>query len=350
MSTAPAYRKRFTRREATQPIEITERDHAIVRYVHRYRVLRSSHLAQLIPGNYRVLQRRLEALYDHGYLDRPKSQMAYDRFEPGSSHLVYAIGPKARTLLPNGAGDTTLAGYRVNEKNRALKPVFFAHELLLADVMVGVESACSRRSDIDFIPFEEILSRAPEATQRAERPHRLTVDVVHDQQTFRLSNEPDAIFGLRFKKIRGEGKASELFYCLEADRGTEPLARRNPTSTVSNLYKKMLVYWNLYKQDRHKAVLGIDNFRVLTVTTSATRVENLIDVNKFVNPTPADRTAWKAARARKQETTALPKGEGSSLFLFSYQSALRSVIDKGGDVLKLPWRNGKNAKLYRLEE
>ena len=68
---------RFRRAPGVPRIELTERDREILQQVHRHRFLRSSHLGQLVPGGRKHLLRRLQLLYHHGYLERPRAQIDY---------------------------------------------------------------------------------------------------------------------------------------------------------------------------------------------------------------------------------------------------------------------------------
>ena len=68
---------RFKRVAAVEPMQLTERDRDILRQVRRHRFLRSSHILALIGGSSQQVLRRLQRLYHHGYLDRPRAQIDY---------------------------------------------------------------------------------------------------------------------------------------------------------------------------------------------------------------------------------------------------------------------------------
>ena len=70
---------------------------------------------------------------------------------------------------------------------------------------------------------------------------------------------PDGFFGL-------EDPKGKFYFFLEADR-----------STMSNrrFLNKMKAYWNWWKQKGHQKKFGIKNFRVLTLTISKERAEEL---------------------------------------------------------------------------
>src|ERR1035438_3364354 len=68
---------RFKRASAVPAIKLTERDREIIRLVERFRFVRSSHICSLIPGSPQQLLRRLQLLYHHGFLERPRAQLDY---------------------------------------------------------------------------------------------------------------------------------------------------------------------------------------------------------------------------------------------------------------------------------
>src|ERR1035437_2660806 len=144
---------RFKRACAVDAIRITDRDREIVRLVHRFRFLRSSHICLLIPGSPQQLLRRLKLLYHHGFLERPRAQLDYYH-KGGSSHMVYGLGNKGAALLRRdlvpGIGQV-----RWGEKNRITGRIYLEHALLVSDVMVAIELAC-RRTGIRLLTAHEL--------------------------------------------------------------------------------------------------------------------------------------------------------------------------------------------------
>jgi hypothetical protein len=85
--------------------------------------------------------------------------------------------------------------------------------------------------------------------------------------------------------------------------------------------KKMLTYYEANRQQRHVHDLGIENFRVLTVTTTPERVERML-----------------AALDR------ITDGRGSNMFLFTDQVALLAA-----NLLDLAWVSGKREPVLLTE-
>lgn len=84
----------------------------------------------------------------------------------------------------------------------------------------------------------------------------------------------------------------------------------------------MLAYYFTHELGIHTKHFGFQEFRVLFVTTSAKRVENMIEVNKRFN-----------------------EGAGSPLLLFTNVRALRDVTD----ILKHPWVNGRGEQVSLMD-
>ena len=74
-------------------MQLTDRDLQLLAAVGRHRFLSSAQLAALDGGSPQNVLRCLRALFDHGYLDRPKAQLAAMPIE-GPQALVYGLAPK----------------------------------------------------------------------------------------------------------------------------------------------------------------------------------------------------------------------------------------------------------------
>jgi hypothetical protein len=304
MSNPQIRRPRFERAPVRRVI-LTSRDLAILRAVHKHRLLRSTHLVALVGGSRQATLRRLQLLFHHGYLDRPPMQL--DWYARGSEPLVYALGNRGAEVLET-EGYLRRGGVRWDTKNRNLSRVFLHHTLAVSEVMVAFEVACRTREGVRFIPPEEILARAPEATRRLRLPFRWQVEVRHSGAPYRLGVEPDGVFGLHFE---GEPEnRHRAYFFLEADRGTMPVRRRELAQT--SFLRKVMAYQEIWKQGLHRRHLGIANFRVLTVTTSSERVGHLVAASRSL------------------------LGGGARLCLFSDQEKLRYA-----DILAHEWVNGR---------
>jgi len=285
---------RFTRIAKIAPFRLTERDHKIIRLTHRHRFLRSHQIIALIGGSAQNLSRRLQWLFHHGYLERPRAQLQYYE-RSGSQTIAYGLGNKSGSLLQ-------LNPASLGEKNRAIGRMYLAHALLVSDVMVALELAC-RHHGIRLLHEDEL-------NLLVEAPLQWLVKI---REGTKLGVIPDQVFALEYADQNGQ--VQRIYYFLEADRGTMPVVREKLAQ--SSFYRKLLAYEATWDKKVHQRHLGIHRFRVLTVTTSAARVKSLLDA-----------------------CSRLQRGHG--LFLFADESVLQK------DLLTAVWQCGKAATMSAL--
>ena len=285
---------RFKRIANVAPIRLTERDRKIIRLIHRHRFLRSHQIFALIGGSAQNLSRRLQWLFHHGYLERPRAQLQYYE-RHGSQNIVYGLGNKSGSLLQLNPASW-------GEKNRAIGRMYLAHALLVSDVMVSLELAC-RLHGIRLL-HEDELNLPVEAPLHWH---------VKTRDGTKLGVIPDRVFALEYQDQIGN--VQRIYYFLEADRATMPVVREKLAQT--SFYRKLLAYEATWANKVHQRHLGIHRFRVLTVTTSAVRVKSLLDA-----------------------CSRLQRGHG--LFLFADESVLQK------DLLSAVWQCGKAAALSAL--
>jgi len=254
---------RFKRSLTVAPIKITARDREIIQLVHRHRFLRSLQIVALMQQSPQHVLRRLQLLYHHGYLERPRAQLDYYH-QGGSRPIVYGLGKKGAALLKQELGDA-FRDVRWGEKNRSVGRIFLEHALLVSEVMVAVELACREHGGIRFISKEELLIPG-----EASRPLRWRVNV---NSQLKLGVVPDGVFALEF--TGPAGKPDRAFFFLEADRGTMPVVRRSLSQT--SFHRKLLAYEATWSQSIHQTRFGFNRFRVLTVTKSAVRLKALVE-------------------------------------------------------------------------
>ena len=125
---------RFQRVSSVAPIHLTDRDHTIIRLIHRHRFLRSHQIVALIGGSAQQLSRRLQLLFHHGFLERPRAQLQYYE-RSGSQPIAYGLGNRSGSLLQLNPASQ-------GEKNRAIGRMYLEHALLVSEVMVSLELAC----------------------------------------------------------------------------------------------------------------------------------------------------------------------------------------------------------------
>jgi Replication-relaxation len=288
-------------------MQLTERDREIIRLVWRHRFLRSPQIVALMGTGSQQFLRRLQLLYHHGYLERPRAQIDYYH-QGGSRHMVYGLGGKGAAFLKQTLG-TTFRELRWGEKNRSVGRIFLEHALLVSDVMVAIELAC-REARIRLLSEEELALRGDMRPRR--QPFHWKVNITSSLQ---LGVIPDRVFALEFPDP--SGNRTRAFFFLEADRGTMPVTRRNLSQT--SFYRKLLAYEATWSQSIHRTRFGFHRFRVLTVTTSVERVSSLLNA-----------------------CSKLKSGHG--LFLF----ADRTVLEKSEDIFSPIWLSGGRDQIASL--
>ena len=286
---------RFNRAPIVAPMELEERDRQIIQFVHRHRFLRSNQILALMAGSQQQLLRRLRLLYHHGYLERPRAQLQY--YERGGSRSIsYGLGNKGGALLKRKFG-IAVHPDSWDEKNHVIGRIYLEHALFVADVMVAIELACRKQGNVRLLYEDELGLRSE------QQPFRWRVKI---QGGTKLGVIPDRVFALEFPDATGQSQRAYFF--LEADRGTMPVMRR--TLAQTSFYRKLLAYEATWTRKIHQRHLGIHRFRVLAVTTSAARVESLVEA-----------------------CSQLKRGHG--LFLFADKTIL------SGDMLSPVWQTGR---------
>lgn len=303
-----SYRPRRVRSGDPPPFQMTGRDIEIIRLVARYRFLSSHHIRCLVSGSGKHIGTRLKGLFEHGYLDRPQCQ--YDAYRPGggSEAIAYGLADRGAYLLSQ-RGELS-QGERVSwaNKNRQVGRPFLEHTLAIADLAVALNTAVRAREDVELIDGEALLELLPSGTALLHKPYRLSVPVTHRSMRREVGVEPDYAFSLAFPTHR-----RRAFFLGEVDRGTMPVERYDLKQT--SILRKLLAYQTLWKAKRHQSHFGWNNFRVLFITTSNERVENM-------------RAALRGHALLK----------GSPLFLFADKKALSC-----GDIFSADWQDGEGA-------
>jgi hypothetical protein len=295
--------RRFERPATPQGMRLTERDIRILGWVAKHRFLSSAQLALLDGGSAQNLLRCLKVLFENGYLDRPKAQLA-DALAAGNRPMVYGVTRKGARVLRE-LGSSIDPDLDWSDKNRKAGTTFVAHTVAVADVLVRFEVACRGRDDVTFLDAADILAHAPEKTRLAREPLRWVAEIAEGGELITASVVPDALFGLAF----ADGTAS--YFLLEVDRGTMPVVRKGTSRT--SFARKLQVYWEGWKQGRHTAQFGVKQVRMMTVTTSPQRVATMIAATK-----------------------AITGGAGSNIFLFADLSVLHQEA-----LVRRDWRTGK---------
>ena len=280
---------RFIRKEVADPLKLTPRDIALLRDVADFRFINTEQLLALHEGSRRNLVERLSRLYQNHYLDRPKVQK---KTTLATSHLVYSLGRKGAELLAKDAGEREVIYRRLREVERTLP--LMAHGLMISQFRTCLTLAAKEQG--------VKIARWSQGYDLKE-----TLRAVHGDNP---SLVPDAFFTL-------EDKGEVINFFLEADRGNMPPER---------FVRKLKVYWSWRSDEKLKTKLRLSRFRVLTITPSQVRSDNL----------------------RKAGKGGDPRGDGSLMFLFAPETRYNIVEPKA--ILQTIWQSPKDDAFHSILE
>jgi hypothetical protein len=273
-------------------VAVTRRDIEIFTALSHYRYLRSMYLHAFAGGASETrFKERLGDLFHEGFINRPSQQWQFA--DARCMPVVYEIDERAkRALNEYGGAEVPPRTFLAPTAHRQ-----FAHSLLICECLASIELAALAKPGIRFIPWPEILARAPESTRSSAVPFRIPASggtII-----------PDGLFGLEYDS---GVKKSYRFLALEIDRGTMPLVRSigNQTSYL----RKLAAYQEIIERQLQKTHLGVSTLFVLTVMTDKKRQAETIrlldkqgggpqflfkSISQLVRPAP--RSFWSRGSA-----------------------------------------------------
>ena len=232
------------------PMQLTDRDQEIVRAVNDHRALTAAHIADLFGMSSSPVQRRLQLLFHHEYLDRQIVTV----LNRSSMNMpdIYTLGRRGVRLLIDAFA---------YEQNEVYRP--------------------RRQFAWDTIDHLLRINNFRVAVAIAARARDWTLETWHDERFFRA--HPDKV-----TLIDRNGKESEKpvlpdgYFCLavpqgrahfflEIDRGTEPRSAFRPQIRVYEQYVASGGYQARYSQS---------SLSILVVTTTQPRIDTLKGVTK----------------------------------------------------------------------
>lgn len=289
-------------------MRITPRDIELLRNIARLRLTSAAQLAALDGGSAQNVSRALLALFENGFVERPVAQVASRLLYEGSRPTIYGLTRKGAALLRKHGEEVRRRLLDGIDKERGAGWRFIEHTVSIAEFWVALELAARGREDLRVLERNEILEDAPKS--KRDRVVRVEASVRIGGVLKQNAVIPDALFGLRLSDEK------ENYFMLEIDRGEMPVERfRNMHRTYFS--KKMLTYYEANRQQRHVHDLGIDNFRVLTVTTDKPRIGRMLEALDTITD-----------------------GRGSNIFLFVDQATLAL-----SNPLDVEWVSGKRQRV-----
>jgi DNA-binding Lrp family transcriptional regulator len=281
----PARRPRFRRASEPPAFRLTDDDIEIVRLLARHRFLRSIHIAALVGRSLDAVNGRLNGLFHHGYIDRPRAQLDYYP-TAGSAPIAYALADRGARLLKRDG--FVFANLEWSRKNREAGRPFIEHQLEIMDFYVALQTAMRDHNDARLVHGDEMIATLPDRSF-ASLNFRVKL---HDRgATHEIGVVPDLVFGIRL------ASGAQYNFVVEIDRGTMPIVRSDIRQT--SFARKMRAYLAAHAARMHERHFGWKTFRVLTVTTDDHRMRTMMDALRrlHVARSPAAQLFYFATRA-----------------------------------------------------
>lgn len=193
----------------------------------------------------------------------------------------YAITAKGLRLLADADMPINVAPKKAN--------ITLAHEIECAETMFLLASAVATHG-LQLIDEPELTSVMPESTQQLSKPLRLQahadprdfplLDDVLDKPTT-IAFEPDRLFALALPDN------TAWSFSLELCRSTEDISARRIKGKTTHL-RRLIAYTSAWLSGAHTAQWGAvcKSLRVLILTTSETRIHNMLAIQERVAPPP----------------------------------------------------------------
>jgi hypothetical protein len=240
--------RRDQRLKQPPPIRLTERDLHIIRSVYEYRMLTTQHLQTLFFSSLHQAYARLAALYHHGFLDRQFLGVHADKM---NTPLLYVLDRRGAELLQANLG----VEVTWSKDLKQVTALFLEHTLAINTVRVAIAKACALQG-------WQLLTWQGENDLKAAY-ERVTIRTGGGRMR-EISLIPDSYFVLETPR----GKAH---FFLELDRGT---------MTTTRFKSKIEAYQVYYQSGAYQRRYETRSLRVLTVTLSEIRAENLRQVSE----------------------------------------------------------------------
>lgn len=245
------YRKRDKRQKNPKRIRITPRDIDVLKSLEQFDYLTTSQIHQLHFDTLDYAYERMAQLYDNGYVQR---FLPHDGLASMNTPIVYVIDRKGVEALSKIDTHVVPSEYAYV---KSLKPLFIDHTIAVNDVRITITKAC----------FDKNVVLAQWIGERELKSDHDSVAVADANNQYDLITViPDSFFVIH---VNGNAGA----FCLEVDRGT---------MTLKRFAKKVKAYIAYYQSGLYTKRFNTTMMRVLTVTTSETRLNNLLDVTEKV--------------------------------------------------------------------
>lgn len=276
--------KKFKRSEEELKLRLGNDELQIVQDLADYQLLDTEQIIALNPKlSKRTAQRKLQLLFHAGLLERPIAPSS--KYAP-SDNFIYSLADKG---VKQVFGGRKIPSFWADEKE---SPRLFAHRFMISN-------------------FRAVLTLALRGQKQTKITRWQNNDIKESilVEGERLPLRPDGFFTI-------EDKDDLMHFFLEADRSNMEHSR---------FLDKLRAYWHFWKEQKCQK-LGIKTFRVLTITISDQRKNNLAKDSKRADP---------------QEI-------GSNIFWFACEKSYN--LQNPNSILKSIWQTPKNDGVHHLLE
>ncbi len=272
---------------------ITERDIEVVLALYKYRYLSGSQIRTLLFPSVQTANRRLRVLIADGYVVPFRV--------PGIAERLFALNRKGAELVASQLG-VSLGDLRWKPQTRQPKDYLFAkHFLAVNDFRIALTQACRDSNEIRLVGYipEYFGEKSSQGTIS-----KYIRDFVWDMSSPRdkVQHTCDSVFALE-----KQGKAALFF--LEIDRGTEVVSDPNRGFLKSVRFYLNYLVAGKYRRYEDDFQREFPVFRVLYVTTSQDRLNNMRKAATSLpfSPVHAKRFLWLTTLANVTKQTILER-------------------------------------------
>ncbi len=260
-------RSRFKRQISGKRIRLGQRDIDVLRWLYRYRYLRTSHLTQIFKPKSpkRFVERLGNLFHETGYINRPNLQG--DHFSAHATSMLYEISIKGINLLDVQGGLPDRAVTFSRRSPRSYSPQYL-HTMMIIEALLEIELETITKTGQRFVPVDEILARAPESTRIARNPLSVPITLKPTKKypfiRSRMETHliPDALGGIEYLI---DGEKRYRFWALECERAS-PASRSHAQASSTRL--KCAAYDALIASRNYRNHWGIPNLKLHLVTTT----------------------------------------------------------------------------------
>lgn len=265
-------RSRFKRQNSGKRIRLNQRDSELLRWLYRYRYLKSLHLLQIFKPKSpkRFVERLGNLFHETGYINRPNLQG--DLFSAYTSSILYEISNKGIEVLAAQGALPDRAVTFSRRSPRSYSPQHL-HTMMIIEALLEIELETNEATGQRFVPVDEILTRAPESTRQARNPLSIPVTLKPTgkypfiQSRIDTHLIPDALYGIEYL-VKDEKRYR--FWALECERAS-PTSRSHTRASSTRL--KHATYEALLASREFKKHWGIPNLKLHLVTATKEQAE-----------------------------------------------------------------------------